>query len=622
METKNSQNGVNDLEELKQKPEEVGVIVEYYKRAFIVLHMDESLHNYQAKSPHDIRSRFWKHLIPGPYRHEKAISLLKTYLRVVEGEMANIISQNSIAYWLHLSRRIAPRLATEDSRPMTVGLVRATLDAAFQKYGKFDPCDRVGMSKEIPTSKILGGLLLDPRFEIERKFVEETSQLVLTNFGARELLEFYEVEKLAFEVWKASAKLRIVGKGAALVVGGPPEYIRDERSKVLNTLVEIYDNRVFNRATAERTSSVGVMFEPAESVKEGFIGLPTYNLLGVLASEINPIAKNIIKTTFPEEMCFNFVWNGFNLRAFRSAHLPLAESFKKKHGVSLDSVLVAVAALAYRALYQWIEGGGVAFAEYWQRAYRSFKDKCSREGLKGFIEIGAGILGIKGEIANSLDIDAGLAFWQLNEASRSGMDLAYAGPHYFLLPFGEDRQFVDYAWLRRRLFSLFIGVSIPDQNFKGEALEIAVGRESSVLPKGVCRLKDGRGKQIDYAQAVGKHLIIGECKAVGMSIAFDRGDPQAIRYRVENVVKRALSEVDEKAVWLAQNPVGANYDVRAFDDILPIGVSPFVEFIDSLDKYYWITEEIPRVVTPSELKRLLEEKETIDNSLNRVPLKK
>jgi len=620
METKNSQNGVNDLEELKQKPDEVRVIVEYYKRAFIVLHMDESLRNYQAKSPHDIRSRFWKHVIPGRYRHEKAISLLKTYLSVVEREMANIISQNSIAYWLHLSRRIAARLATEDNRPMTVGLVRATLDAAFQKYGKFDPCDRVGMSKEIPTSKILGGLLLDPRFEIERKLVEETSQLVLTNFTARELLEFYEVEKLAFEVWKASAKLRIVGKGAALVVGGPPEYIRDERSKVLNTLVEIYDNRAFN--TAERTSSVGVMFEQAESAKKGFIGLPTYNLEGVLASEINPIAKKIFKTTFPEEMCFNFLWNRLNLRAFRSAHLPLAESFEKKHGVSLDCVLVVVAALAYRAFYQWIEVGGGAFVEYWQRAYRPVKDKCSREGLKGFIEIGGGILGIKEEIANSLDIDAGLAFWQLNETSRSGIDLAYAGPHYFLLPFGEDRQFVDYAWVERRLFNLFIGVSIPNQNFKGEALEIAVGRESSFLPKGVCRLKDGRGKQIDYAQAVGKHLIIGECKAVWMSIPFDRGNPQAIRYRVENVVKRALSEVDEKAVWLAQNPVGANYDVRAFDDILPIGVSPFVEFIDSLDKYYWITEEIPRVVTPSELKRLLEEKETIDNSFNRVPVKK
>lgn len=214
METKNSQNGMNDLEELKHKPNEVGVIVEYYKRPFMLFHMDESLRNYPGKSPHDIRSRFWKHVIPRRYRHEKAITLLKTYLAVVEREMASIIGQNSIGYWLHLSRRILPTLATEDSRPMTIGLVRGTLDAVFQKYGKFNPCDRIGMSNETPISEVLEGLLLDPRFEVERKLLEEkeNGEVVLRNFTHRELLEFYEVEKLAYEVWKAGAVLRGVGK--------------------------------------------------------------------------------------------------------------------------------------------------------------------------------------------------------------------------------------------------------------------------------------------------------------------------------------------------------------------------------------------------------------------------
>jgi hypothetical protein len=620
MEKEGSQNGMSDLEEVKQEPGKAGVIVEYYRRAFALFHKEESLRNYPVKSPHDIRSRFWKHAIARRYRDEKAITLLKTYLKVVEREMADIISQNSIAYWLHLSRRIFPTLATEDNRPMTVGLVRATLDAAFQKYGKLNLCDRVGISKEIPTSKILAGLLLDGEFEIERKMVEETSQLVLTNFTHRELIEFYEVEKLAYEVWKASALLRTVGKGGVLAVSGPPEYISGECSKQPSTLMEVYDNRISNREVS--ASSAGVMFETAESVNEGFILLPFYNLEKVLASEINPITEKAFKTTFPEEMCFNFLWNVFNLRAFRSAHLPLAESFEKKHGISLDCALIVIAALAYRALYQWIELGGAAFSQYWQRAYRTFESRCSREGLKGFIEMAGRILGIRGDIANSLDIDAGLAFWELNETSRSNIDLAYAGPHHLLLPLGKDRQLVDYAWVGRRLFGLFIGVSIPDGNFKGEALEIAIGKESSFLPKGVCRSKDGTRKQIDYAHAVGKHLIICECKAVGMSIGFDRGNPQAVRYRVENVVKRALSEIDEKATWLAENPIGANYDVRAFDDILPVAVSPFVEFIDSLEKYYWISEEIPRVVTPNELEKLLEQGETIDGSFNRVPVRK
>jgi Phospholipase_D-nuclease N-terminal len=54
---------------------------------------------------------------------------LKTYLTVVEREIVGVISKNPICYWFHLSRRIFPRLATEDIRPTTVGLVRGTLEA-------------------------------------------------------------------------------------------------------------------------------------------------------------------------------------------------------------------------------------------------------------------------------------------------------------------------------------------------------------------------------------------------------------------------------------------------------------------------------------------------------------
>jgi hypothetical protein len=67
METENPQNGVNDLEELKQKRNEVGVIVDYYKRPFMLFQMVESLRNFPGKLPHDIRSRFWKHVIPRRY---------------------------------------------------------------------------------------------------------------------------------------------------------------------------------------------------------------------------------------------------------------------------------------------------------------------------------------------------------------------------------------------------------------------------------------------------------------------------------------------------------------------------------------------------------------------------
>ncbi|KPK20152.1 MAG: hypothetical protein AMJ70_08370, partial [Dehalococcoidia bacterium SG8_51_3] len=69
----------------------------------------------------------------------------------------------------------------------------------------------------------------------------------------------------------------------------------------------------------------------------------------------------------------------------------------------------------------------------------------------------------------------------------------------------------------------------PDQNFKDDALESAIRKGKSILPTKPCKSPTGEKRQIDYAVAHGSHLIITECKAVGRSIDFDRGEPKAIQ---------------------------------------------------------------------------------------------
>ena len=106
-----------------------------------------------------------------------------------------------------------------------------------------------------------------------------------------------------------------------------------------------------------------------------------------------------------------------------------------------------------------------------------------------------------------------------------------------------------------------------------------------------------------------------------MSIAFDRGEPQAIEYRTNNVIERGLSEVDDKARWLATHPVGTNYDVTKYEYVLPVAISPFVEFIPSQDTRYWVSKDVPRVLTPTEFENLLKDVPTIKNAFNRVSLR-
>ena len=180
------------------------------------------------------------------------------------------------------------------------------------------------------------------------------------------------------------------------------------------------------------------------------------------------------------------------------------------------------------------------------------------------------------------------------------MDLGYAGPHAILLPLGE-KWLVDFAWILRRLNDLFYGLSISDNNFKGDALEKAVRTEVGPIPHTELKASDGSSKQIDASFAVGNRLFIAECRVKAQSIAFARGDIDSIRQR-NQFVENILADADDKAKWLTKNPIGRNYRVDQFSEIVPLGVSAEVEFIPGMNGWFWLRQGVPRVLTPDELK--------------------
>jgi len=63
-----------------------------------------------------------------------------------------------------------------------------------------------------------------------------------------------------------------------------------------------------------------------------------------------------------------------------------------------------------------------------------------------------------------------------------------------------------------------------------------------------------------------------------------------------------LKRPDELAEWLAEHRRGTNFEIpENIDVIVPLVVSPFVEYIWSNSELLWLTSEIPRVCVPEEL---------------------
>ena len=120
----------------KKNDTEIRYFLEYYQRVFAKLHVELYESGYSVDASHHIRSRYWRLVPDGKYSSIRSVELANQYLKIVEEEIKNNISEHSLCYWLHLYRRLRPGPIGPDTRPMTIGYVRLVLEASFQKGGQ------------------------------------------------------------------------------------------------------------------------------------------------------------------------------------------------------------------------------------------------------------------------------------------------------------------------------------------------------------------------------------------------------------------------------------------------------------------------------------------------------
>jgi hypothetical protein len=582
----------------RSKASELKLVLEYYQFAFQEMHRELSKTTATAATVHRIREGYWA-LVPfGEFASAEGQEIVKLYNKSVVEELEAILGRHSIGYWLHIYRRLAPRAIGPLGSPATIGLVRRTLESAIQKYA-LRSCGGTAWSHEIPFERILRGALV-PDNEINHRIraaLKAKPQLVLTEFWTEELKEVYSAERLAYEIWSCGSVLRTLGKGGSLrVTAGEFPYFTAVCSDELNALLNHYDDR----SADYETSATGTVFQAGDS--DGQYPAALYNVMKIGSETLGPVFE-AYGTHITERFVPNFIWTLLPLRRFYEAHLPFAEAFQAANGVELVDVLAVTGALLTHVLVTWREKEGYIIQTF-QRAYDG---PWPREQ---FIEIIRLFLGHTLETLGSarkpedVEIESVISALECSEQRRSAIDPLLGAPLSIFLPFGDGRVIVDYAWIHNILYDLFFGIKISDQNFKGLALEKLVHQERSVLPTVACRAKDGSSRQFDAAFESGDLLIVIECRVKARSFAIERGDRHALQLR-RDFIEKALSDIDEKADWIQQHPVGTNFDIRNFRRILPVAVTPFEEFIPSLADRYWIRRDLPRVLTPDELRKAL-----------------
>ncbi|WP_155836789.1 hypothetical protein [Paraburkholderia mimosarum] len=565
------------------------------------------------------------HLAPGrELPPDEAHAALLNVLKDIEREFRKATSKHSCFYWIHLYRRLAPRLSPKlgiSVGPMTLLWVRGIAEQAIFKFGVARGLLDAQLATHVSSRKILGGFLVKSlakmrdadfaSFYIHK--ISKSSQWVLTDFRPSDLAGMYFVEGLAYQYWYISAKLRACGKGISIRAesGGSVEEIRSPEQ---DWLIESYDKRIdVDEPTDGFATNVGTYVRDTEPKVGTSVPCLSCNVTQETISEIDGVRFRDLRSK--EDFVPNYVLGWLDAAEYYVAHRYLEKSFKRKHGFGLREFCLAACAISSILIGSDLSGrdetldrsNAYDVCHKLQRGY-IFSSLTIEQMKELVLEFCRDPL-VNSEFCGSAidsEIDLIFDFLTLTSEKQSAVGLWSLGPRFVIVPYQKWFFYDLSAWVT--IFrNLFFGLRNYDpKSKKGPEFEflfaeLARKKGLEVVLESKEIVLGGQNREVDVAIRVGDRLFVCECRASERPLDFEIGNPATIRARNDDLyskVKQSMSLVE----LFKEHPRGSNYDVTWAKDIVAIVVSPYVEWIWSMCDELWISKDnfIPRIMASGE----------------------
>lgn len=592
------------------------VHIEYHHLLFPYIYNDiGNIDKYRHKEAEEI-VKFYTSVyeVKSPMSKLEGIKFINELQSRIEVEMKNIISKKGIYYWFHLYRRIGVERSFKESK-QTLWLYRNIMECAFLKYGKNTCGDELILVKKNSKQdikKIASGLYFEAieyfQIELSNKF----NGIYLGNFNTKDLIEIYKLERLAYEFWYTTACKRRLYKDGSLFIKNNEYYVLND--SITENLIKFYDNR--KSSFEDISATYGVLLNDVN--KNNFKGttlVPKYNIEKLSTSEypyqvIFKLPLEYYNTSTEEPFFPNFLWLPFDFNYYYIAHDFLKSSFQKQFSYSLESFVTTLYLIIIQAIIfcQTSKNSSVG-KDLMQRAYRHMTSK--EKYIQNLIDLSKDIKlpALNDYILEYDEVSKIFKDLSVDSNEKINMSLTTLGPRKLFIPTFENGFIVDYASINFILQSHMHFIK-ENEDKKGHLFEDAIIQrlEKNNLQlwecKKILKHKDKTSKEIDISFCYKNVLYIGELKSNKMSMAFFEGDDNALEFRKKKLTK-ALNEVEEKAKWLLNHKEGKNYKIpETVNVIIPIIVSPFAEYIWTLEEELWINKTTPRICIASDLYKL------------------
>jgi len=591
---------------------------EYYQLVFFKLHKSffDQLKKRYVTETIDIRRKFTKDLRETDMQYDSLYCLLEN----IEKEIHLTISRRSAFYWLHICRRIAPLLEDSlgDRTDAAVAFeVRSVVEMAIFKFGSLTNKYGFADSSKVKFNQILSGMLnkylskLNPYLlKYYKQILRKKPQIVLTDFSKKDLVDLYYIYGLSYQYWYVSAKLRSFGKGVKIKVLENGD-LQECRSTEQNYLINLFDERTKQNSLVNGfVTNVGT-FVATEEKND----IDTNEQIITAAANVEQLnAKQLEIDWLNEDWVPNYLVYSFNSINFYTSHKYLSASFEEKHQFGLlelcqissyiSKVLIFSKSVTSKELNEKI-----IFHNLHQRAYRIFNETLTdlKSSIKEYFtnEIKTNNLQ-KSQVVNQVDII--IDFLTLNKGKQSLIGLWSGGPSHPLIDLGDSYIYDMSSWFSF-FCNLFFGLKNYDINSqKGIGFEkvfndLTISNSLNVVMHSFKIKYQDTTREVDVAIKVNNEILfIFECKAFERPLNFSIGNERVINSRIKKF-KESLEQVDTLVSFIEKNKKGDNYDFSWAKQIYGVVVSPYTEWIWSLEQSLWIKIDdlqFPKIMSVTE----------------------
>jgi hypothetical protein len=594
------------------------LILEYYQLPFrqIMSEFGSAIERALTTDREAVRQRYWRQYSGAYTATDEAWGIVKAYADYIESEMAGVIKRHSVFFWIHLYRRIGvslfPHLPSKTDATTTV-LVRHIMECAFLKYGSLTNCEDVRDASKVEQCAVLGGwykksldvLKKEAGGKLPEEYFRLPSQLVLVQFDENDFIDVFRLEGLAYEYWRATAKLRAIGKGVPIRVTDGDVF--EERTDAVAELIARHDARTEHSPFI--SSLVGVSFADLSPKRHtlSHVITPIHNAERVPYQRFAPDGQ-----TYPKDFVTNFLLPQFRLEPFVKAHEFASTEFREKHGFGFEELCFFLAAASYVPLVEGFAQEDVSrqlemtMLRLCQRAYyaRPNRSDAVVDRILEIVELLGGVDEVP--FGRNLKTEARAIFdhLTLSAEKQAAVSLWSHGPRSIFVPYG-DHLVVDLQGIQSILNTMFFGVRY-DQTSRGVLFEegfrkLARDRHINVLPERELVGASGEMRETDAAIRLGDDLFLCDCRSIWMPLDYEIGRPRTLAKRRE-FLEDKLEQLRSIEQFVQANPRGRNYDFSWAKRITAIGISPFVEWTWDLDDFYWFDkrENVPRIMAVAE----------------------